>query len=118
MFDLPCHDEIAWFAWTTFNERWFPILNRIIEFSTIKPKALINEPVGVLDEDHVWITRMARIEYVQIHSAPMADLHVSKLNSLVPFTTKHATRLVKVTIIYSSASETCRKERKDDKPPS
>jgi hypothetical protein len=112
------HDEIASFAWTTFNESILQIINRIVEFSIVKPEASIDEPVGVLNEDHAFIAHMARVEYVQIHPVPAADLHVSKLNSLVPFTTKHATRLVKITIIYSSACETCRKERNDDKRPS
>jgi hypothetical protein len=61
---------------------------------------------------------MARIEYVQIHSAPKADLLVSKLNSLVPFATKQTAGIVKVTIIYSCASEACSKKREDDKRPS
>jgi hypothetical protein len=124
MLDLPCHDEIALIVWAAAaNGRWVQAVNRIIEFSIVKPKALINDTSGVLDEDHVWITRIAHIrteqlEYLHTHSCPMADLHVSKLYSLVPYRTKRATRLVKITTIYSSACETCRKKRDDDKRPS
>jgi hypothetical protein len=87
----PHHDEVASFAWTTFNESILQIINRIIEFSIVKPEALINETVGVLDEDHAFITQMAQIEYVPIHPGPTADLHVSKLNGLVPYRTKRTT---------------------------
>jgi hypothetical protein len=118
MFDPPCHDEIAFLVWAAFIEPSLRTVNRIIELSVVKPKALIHEAVGVLDEDHAWITRIAQIEYLQIHSGPIADFHVSKLNSLVPQTTKLATRLVKIAIIDSSACETYPKKREDDKRPS
>jgi hypothetical protein len=59
MSDPPRHDEIALFAWTTFNESIFQIINRIIKFSIVKPEASIDKPVGVLDEDHTFVTQMA-----------------------------------------------------------
>src|ERR1700694_6037213 len=109
MLDLPYHDEIALIVWAAAtNGRWLHAVNRIIELSLVKPKTLIHDTAGVFDEDPVWVTRIAHIrteqlEYLHTHSCPMTDIHASKLNSLVPYRTKYATRLVKITTIYSGA---------------
>jgi hypothetical protein len=121
MFELPRHGEIAVIVWATAaNGRWLQTVNWIVELSIVKPKALINDTVGILDEYLVWITRIAHIcaeqlEHLHTHSSPMADIHVSKLYGLVPHGTKHATRLVKETTINSNPRETCRKKRENDK---
>src|SRR6266702_2045754 len=112
------HDQITSLAWTTLNESILQIINRVIEFSIVEPEASIDEPISVLDKDHAFIANMARIEYVQIHSVPATDLHVSKQNGFVPFSAKHATGIVKIAIIYCSACERCRKNREDDRRPS
>jgi hypothetical protein len=124
MCGFPYHDEIALIVWAAVrNGRWLQAVNRIIELSHVKPKALIHATAGILDEDLVRITHIAHIrteqlEHLQAHSIPMANIHASKLYGLVPYRTEHATRLVKVTTIYSGARETGREKREDDQRPS
>jgi hypothetical protein len=73
MLDLPYHDESALIVSAAVGNGRLQPVNPIIELARIKPKALINDTAGVLDEDHVWITRMAHIrseqlQYLQAHA--------------------------------------------------